>query len=76
MDRALRHRVCQLWLTHLPAADRSALPGDRIEGGYGLIGWVLFVLFFLLGIGTARGALQGSDEARHGRISFFLPRQG
>jgi hypothetical protein len=59
-DRGLRHAVCQQWLAHLPKATRQALPGERIERGYRLVGWLLFALFSCMGIGTAAAALLSS----------------
>lgn len=71
-DRSLRHRVCQQFVQILPEALRNALPGARVERGYRVIGWLLCIVFFLVGLGAASTAMRSTDTQPINVLAFIV----
>lgn len=71
-SRSQRHAACRHWLAQLPKQTRDELPGDRIEVGYRTAGWLLFLVFFLLGIGTASAALASHERSPVNILVFVV----
>jgi hypothetical protein len=55
-DARMRRRIALAWLDQIRGRV-DALPGERMERGYGIVGWILAGVAVMLGVGTATAVL-------------------